>query len=138
MGASDPVAAHSFEDLQLTLNSTLIDSGSKAAQVMVHTYSVYAHLLSVKVKPAVGAELDGTYAERRLVTVSGLALGDDFGYKGIEMGIFQAPQHGRVDTAAPVVESAAVCRDPYGRRSPFSSRPALCVNYGVLYYDVGR
>ena len=92
MGASDSVATHCLEYLELAFYGASVGRGAQAAQVVVVADSVYEYVLAVQVESAVGAELYGAYAERGYICVNGFLVHPDLGNHGVHVRVIDTPQ----------------------------------------------
>ena len=69
MRATDAVAAHFFQYLQLPLDGTDIDCRPKASQIMVHAHTVYLHMFPVEPKARPGIKLKMSHAGDSIVSI---------------------------------------------------------------------
>ena len=94
MGASDSVAAHGLEYLQLAFYGAPVGCGAQAAQVVVIADSVYEYVLAVQEESAVSAEFNCADSERGYIFVNGFLVHPDLGNHGVHVWVINTPQMG--------------------------------------------
>ena len=92
VSASDSVTPHILQHLKLAMKSHVVDGCAQASQIVMKTYAVYLHVLSVKEKAFVGCELYVSDSVRSFVTVNKEAVNLNLGKQSVHICIVEIPE----------------------------------------------
>ena len=93
VGGTDGVCAHVLHDGQLTVHGVVVSGGAQTALVMVHADAVELDSLAVQVE-AGGLPLGPAEAEGLGGGVDHVAVHQDLGGDGVQVGVLDGPQGG--------------------------------------------